>query len=78
MAAGLGRCGSDSGDRTAVGLDRGGEVADHENLRTSRHRKVRLNEDASGAVERHTEVAAERRRGDARRPEHGAGLDPSA
>src|SRR2546428_14079719 len=50
-------------------------VADGEGLGMARDREVRLDEHAPGAVELHPERPAERRRGHAGGPEHGAGAD---
>ena len=60
----------DAGQRPAVVAGQRREVADDEDVRRARDREVRLNQHAAGAIERHAERRAERRRRHARRPQH--------
>ena len=57
-------------------LCEGRRIADDEHLRMTGNRQIRLHEHTSRAIERRAERPDERRRGHARCPEHGSGIEP--
>src|SRR6266536_2075488 len=66
-----------AGQRLAVLLSRR-RIADHKNLRMSRHGEIPLHLDASRAIGFHTEPFARRGRSDSGSPDHGLARDPLA
>ena len=76
VAAGLSGSGRDTGNRAAVALRGGCEVADHEHLRMTGNREVGFDDHSTRPVEWSAEVPRQRRCGHASGPEHRARLDP--
>ena len=70
--------GADAGQRSAALVREEREIADHEDLGVARDGEVGLDHDAAVAVERHSEEGPDRRRRDARGPEHGRRVDALA